>query len=206
LEIVITTICAVISGCEHWEDIVDFCRVKESWFREKLKLELKNGTASHDTYQRVFQLIDPQEFEKGFISWVRSIAIKTKGEIVSIDGKTVRGSLDNKEKAIHMVGAWANENKLSLGQVKADEKSNEITAIPALLDLPEVKDCIITIDAMGCQKEIAEKTVNAGADYVFGLKGNQGTLHEDAKLYFEDEKASFSTNKDTEKDHGRIET
>jgi len=206
LEIVITTICAVMSGCEYWEDIVDFCRVKESWFREKLKLELKNGIASHDTYQRVFQLIDPHEFELGFISWVKSIAIKTKGEIVSIDGKTVCGSLDNKQKAIHMVGAWANENKLSLGQVKVDEKSNEITAIPTLLDLLELKDCIITIDAMGCQKEIAEKIVNAEADYVFGLKGNQGTLHEDVKLYFEDEKASFCTNKDTEKDHGRIET
>ena len=170
LEIVITTICAVISGCEHWEDIVDFCRVKESWFREKLKLELRNGTASHDTYQRVFQLINPREFELGFISWVRSIAIKTKGEIVSIDGKTVCGSVNNKEKAIHMVGAWANANKLTLGQVKVDEKSNEITAIPTLLDL------------------------QAEADYVFGLKGNQETLHEDVKLYFEGEKASFCTN------------
>ena len=99
-EIVITTICAVISGCEYWEDIVDFCRVKESWFREKLKLELKNGIASHDTYQRIFQLIAPHEFELGFISWVRSIAIKTKGEIVSIDGKTVCGSLGTKEKAL----------------------------------------------------------------------------------------------------------
>jgi predicted transposase YbfD/YdcC len=209
LEIVIMTICAVISNCDDWEDIVDFCRVKESWFREKLNLELKNGISSHDTFQRIFQLINPEELEQSFLSWVKSIAEKTKGEIISIDGKTVCGSRDNKTKAIHMVGAWANANQLALGQVKTEEKSNEITAIPTLLDLLELKDCIVTIDAMGCQKDIAEKITKAEADYVFGLKGNHETLHNDVKLYFEDENLTKTLDKTaavTEKDHGRIET
>ena len=185
-EIVIMTICAIISACEHWEDIVDFCRVKEDWFREKLGLKLENGVASHDTFQRVFQLIKPRELRKCFNSWVKSIHKKTKGEIISIDGKTVCGSRDAKTKAIHMVSAWANANQLVLGQVKTDEKSNEITAIPTLLELLELKDCIVTIDAMGCQKAIAEKIIEAKADYVFGLKGNQGTLNDDVRLYFEE--------------------
>jgi len=205
-EIVIMTICAVISGCEYWEDIVDFCRVKENWFREKLALELKNGIASHDTFQRIFQIINPQELEDSFMSWVSSITYKTKGEIVSIDGKTVCGSRNAKTKAIHLVGAWSHANQLALGQVRTDEKSNEITAIPALLDLLELKGCIVTIDAMGCQKDIAEKIIKAQADYVFGLKGNQVSLHEDVKLYFEEGEESLATTVTKEKDHGRIET
>ena len=206
-EIVIMTICAVISGCEYWEDIVDFCRVKENWFREKLTLVLENGIASHDTFQRIFQIIDPQEFEHSFFSWVKSIAEKTKGEIISIDGKTVCGSGDEKTKAIHMVGAWARANQLVLGQVKTDKKSNEITAIPTLLDLLELKDCIVTIDAMGCQKNIAEKIIKAGADYVFGLKGNQQSLHDDVELYFQgDDIRNAQKTATTDKDHGRIET
>lgn len=123
-EVVVMTICAVISGCEHWEDITDFCRVKEQWFREKLGLVLKNGVASHDTSQRIFQLIDPKEFEAGFVSWISSIFQKKKGEIISIDGKTLCGSRGTTDKAIHMVSAWANSNQLVLGQVKIDEKSN----------------------------------------------------------------------------------
>jgi len=204
-EIVIMTICAVISGCEYWEDIVDFCRVKEQWFREKLELLLENGIASHDTFQRIFQLMDPKEFEKSFLSWVKSVARKTKGEIISIDGKTVRGSRDAKEKAIHLVSAWANANQLVLGQVKTDEKSNEITAIPTLLEMLELKDCIVTIDAMGCQKDVAGQITEAEADYVFGLKGNQTGLHEDVKLYFDHIKVTDKTIT-KEKGHGRIET
>jgi len=203
-EIIVMTICAVISGCEIWEDIVDFCRVKENWFRGKMGLALENGIASHDTFQRVFQLIKPQELENGFIAWVKSIAVKTKGEIVSIDGKSVCGSKDAKAKAIHIVSAWSNANQLVLGQVKTDEKSNEISAIPALLDLLELKNCIITIDAMGCQKDIAEKITEYASDYVFGLKGNQGTLHEDVKLYFETTAVKNKVGT-CEKGHGRIE-
>ena len=204
-EIVIMTICAVVSGCEYWEDIVDFCRAKEAWFREKLSLSLENGIASHDTFQRIFQILNPQEFEDCFLSWVTSITEKTNGEIVSIDGKTVRGSRDVKTKAIHFVGTWARANQLTLGQIKTDEKSNEITAIPTLLDLLELKGCIVTIDAAGCQKTIAEKIIKAEADYVFGLKGNQGNLHDDVKLYFEGDIQGVKTTATVEKDHGRIE-
>lgn len=205
LEIVIMTICGVMSGCEHWEDIVDFCRVKETWFREILGLTLKNGIASHDTFQRIFQLIRPEELEASFLLWVGSIARKTKGEIISIDGKTVCGSRDAKTKAIHMVSAWANANQLVLGQVKTEEKSNEITAIPTLLEMLELKDCIVTIDAMGCQKDIAGKIITAQADYVFGLKGNQSGLLDDAKLYFDHTEVNVKT-VTREKGHGRIET
>lgn len=205
LEIVVMTICAVISGCEYWEDIVDFCQVKKTWFQEKMGLILENGVASHDTFQRVFQLIHPEELEIGFMSWVRSVTRHTKGEIVSIDGKTICGSRDAKAKAIHMVSAWASENQMVLGQVKTEEKSNEITAIPVLLDMLEIKGCIVTIDAMGCQKGIAEKIAGAEADYVFGLKGNQTSLHDDVKLYFENEDVTEKT-VTHDKGHGRVET
>ena len=173
-------------------------------------LELKNGVAAHDTFQRVFQLIKPEELESSFISWVKSLTIKVDGEIISIDGKTVRGSKSEAVKAIHMVSAWANTNQLVLGQIKTKEKSNEITAIPELLDLLELKGCIITIDAMGCQKDIAKKiVVECESDYVFGLKGNQVTLHEDTVLYFETlskkERKSENTHVTKDKDHGRIE-
>lgn len=204
LEIVVMTICAVISGCEHWEDIVDFCLVKEAWFREKMGLALENGIASHDTFQRVFQLIQPKEMEEGFLSWVKSVAQRTKGEIISIDGKTMCGSKDTKAKALHMVSAWASANQLVLGQVKTEEKSNEITAIPTLLDMLGLKDCLITIDAMGCQKDIAQKIAETKSDYVFGLKGNQGGLHDDVKLYFDHAKVEKKT-VTKEKGHGRIE-
>ena len=205
LEIVVMTICAVISGGEHWEDIVDFSRVKKAWFQEKLGLVLKNGIASHDTFQRIFQMIKPEELEAGFLSWVGSVTQLTNGEIVSIDGKTVCGSRDAKTKALHMVSAWANANQLVLGQVKTEEKSNEITAIPTLLEVLELKGCIVTIDAMGCQKDIAKQITEAGADYVFGLKGNQTGLHDDVKLYFETEKVTKKTITH-DKGHGRIET
>ena len=204
-EIIVMTICAVISGCEYWDDIVDFCKVKQEWYKEKLGLKLEKGLASHDTFQRVFQLIRPEELEASFVLWVKSVVRKTDGEIVSIDGKTVCGSRDAKARAIHMVNAWANANQLVLGQVKTDEKSNEITAIPTLLEMLELTGCIVTIDAMGCQKVIAKHISDAGADYVFGLKANQPDLLADAKLYFDEcgPQAKIVTH---DKGHGRIET
>ena len=205
LEIVIMTICAVVAECEAWYQIFHYCETKESWFRKKLKLKLKNGIPSHDTFERVFSLINPKELEACFFSWTNAVSVKTKGEIVSVDGKTVRGSKDAKAKALHMVSAWANKNQLVLGQVKTDEKSNEINAIPTLIELLDLKGCIVTIDAMGCQKEIAKKVIEAEADYVFGLKGNQSSLHDDTKLYFENE-AVEKTTLTREKGHGRIET
>lgn len=211
MEIVVMTVCAVVSGFEFWEDIVDFCKVKEEWFRERLGLALENGVASHDTFQRIFQLMNPLELEMSFVSWVRSITTLTKGEIVSIDGKTLCGSRDAKAKAIHMVSAWANANQMVLGQVRTDEKSNEITAIPTLLELLELKGCIVTIDAMGCQKDIVKDIIKAEADYVIGLKGNQGTLNDDVRLYFEtaaETSALYPTitsHETINQGHGRIE-
>jgi predicted transposase YbfD/YdcC len=203
-EIIIMTICAVISGNQHWEDIVDFCTVKVDWFKERLGLELNNGVASHDTFQRIFQMLNPKEFEKSFRLWVNSVVQKTDGEIVAIDGKTLRGSKGCGKNPLHMVSAWANKNQMVLGQVKTDDKSNEITAIPTLLDLLEIRGCIVTIDAMGCQKDIADKIIEQGADYVFGLKGNQGNLNGDVRLYFETEDVS-NTKTTFDDGHGRIE-
>ena len=203
-EIIIMTICGVISNLDHWEDIVDFCRAKEEWFKERLGLILENGIASHDTFQRIFQMIDPKEMEKSFITWVKSIADMTNGEIVSIDGKTLRRSKNGEINPIHMVSAWANQNQLVLGQLKTDAKSNEITAIPTLLELLDLKGCIVTIDAMGCQKEIAKKVIEKEADYVFGLKSNQANLHDDVSFYFENEIVS-NTKTTLDKGHGRIE-
>ena len=205
LEIIVMTICAVISGCEYWEDIADFCAVKSLWFKEKMGLELKNGVASHDTFQRVFQLLDPAEFERCFLSWIGEVAQKTAGEIVSIDGKTARGSRNAKSKAIHMVSAWANVNQLVLGQVKVDDKSNEITAIPTLLDALDLNGCIVTIDAIGCQKEIARQIVEKGADYVLALKKNQENLHAYVCNYFTFFAPSQATST-RETGHGREET
>jgi predicted transposase YbfD/YdcC len=205
LEAIIMVICAVVAECEAWPQIEHYCRTKRTWFRKKLKLKLVNGIPSHDTFERIFALINPKELESCFISWVNAVNKQLKGEIVSIDGKTLRGSKGSNSRAIHMVSAWANKSRLVLGQVKTDEKSNEITAIPDLLALLELKGCIVTIDAMGCQKAIARDIVEKEADYVFGLKGNQSSLHDDARLYFETEKVK-ETITTSEKGHGRIET
>ena len=205
------TICAVISGCEYWEDITDFCKVKEQWFREKMSLRLENGIASHDTFQRVFAMIKPSELEACFISWIKSIQRQIQGEIVSIDGKTLCGSRNEEDHVIHMVSAWANQNQLVLGQIKTADKSNEIKAIPQLLDLLEIKGCLVTIDAIGCQTKIAEKVVAQEADYLFSLKENQTQLHEDIRRYFESAMKEphfyedVQKTKTSEKGHGRFE-
>jgi predicted transposase YbfD/YdcC len=207
------TICAVVSGCDCWWQIADFCRVKAEWFKERLGLKLEHGVASHDTFQRVFALLDPKEFEKHFIRWVKAVC-KIDREIVNIDGKTICGSRNGDNPPLHLVSAWANKNRLVLGQKAVHEKSNEITAIPELLDILELNGCIITIDAMGAQKEIAAKIIsNKGKsnDYVLALKGNQGKTHTDVFTCFEetlqDEKLYFDKNrlKTAEKSHGRIE-
>jgi len=208
LEIVIMTVCAVVTGCKFWNQIEDFCKVKEQWFRDKLKLGLNHGIPSHDTFQRIFATINPKEFEKNFVIWVRTICNLHKGEFVNIDGKTVCGSRKADDSQIHLVSAWANKNQLVLGQTKVADKSNEITAIPYLLDLLDVKNCIITIDAMGCQKAIAEKIVAKEAGYVLALKDNQKSLREDVEEYFKGipyEKKPLFTDKTSGKGHGRIE-
>jgi len=211
IDIITIVICASICGAEKWEDITAFGQAKENWFRKYL--ELPHGIPSKDTYRRVFALLNPEEFNKRFFEWVVLINPKLRQEIINIDGKTLRRSGDSVsgKSAIHMVSAWANKAGLTLGQVKTDEKSNEITAIPELLDMLEIKGCIVTIDAMGTQKVIAQKIIEKEADYVLALKGNQGTLNEDIRFYFEKtsteelSKQPFDYHSTYEKDHGRIE-
>jgi len=186
LEDVLTiAICGVICGANDWVNIELFGQAKEEWL--KTILELPNGIPSHDTFGRVFRALDPEQFEQGFLNWVMSIQEVTEGEVIAIDGKKLRRSHDGLlgKDAIWMVDAWASENQITLGQLKVDEKSNEITAIPKLLDLLMIKGCIVTIDAMGCQTKIAEKIVEAGADYVLAVKENQGILHRDIEWLFE---------------------
>jgi len=185
IDIIVITICAVICGADDWTEIANYAKAKKEWFKKFL--ELPHGIPSHDTFGRVFSLLCPEEFEKCFLSWIHAVFDLTGSQTVAIDGKTLRRSYDHSSNkaAIHMVGAWATRNGISLGQRKTEAKSNEITAIPELLKLLEIKGCIVTIDAMGCQKEIARQIVDQGADYVLALKGNQGTIHDDVRLFFE---------------------
>lgn len=209
-DIIAITICAVIAGAEGWTDVARFGKAKEAWLRTFL--ELPNGIPSHDTFGRFFSLLDPVAFQRCFIEWVQSIHTSIQG-VVAIDGKTARRSHDRSKgkQAIHIVGAWATENGIALGQTKVDDKSNEITAIPELVRALDIKACLVTIDAMGCQKEIAKAIVEAGADYLLAVKGNQERLAEDVEQEF---KAALADNfahmqcqysESLEKGHGRIE-
>lgn len=202
-DIIGITICAVISGCDDWEEIELYGQQKSDWLKQFL--ELPNGIPSHDTFNRVFAALDPQELQHCFISWVQSIAQITNGRVVSIDGKRLCNSgVDGKKGFIHMVSGWCNASNMVLGQVKTDEKSNEITAIPALLDLLMLEGAIISIDAMGCQQEIAEKIVDHNANYVLAVKENQPHLLDDIKEAFE-QTTDAQSHTSLEKSHGRIE-
>jgi len=211
LSIISIAICAIISGAEGWVDIENYGKSKIDWL--KTFLELPNGIPSHDTFGRVFSLLDPKEFQEGFHSWVESIQKLTKGEVVAIDGKQLRGSHDHYlgKKAIYMVSAWAEANELVLGQRKVDDKSNEITAIPELLKLLSLEGCIVTIDAIGTQTKIAKAIIDAGADYLLSVKDNQKTLRQEIAWLFEyDQKNGFKDvaydhAETTDKGHGRIE-
>lgn len=208
-DIVTITICAVIGGADNWVEVAEFGQAKEKWL--KGFLALPNGIPSHDTFGRVFRLLDPQQWQDGFLSWVEAITQAAKGQIVPIDGKALRRSHDKKlgAKAIHMVSAWASESKVVLGQVKVDEKSNEITAIPTLLDMLTLSGCIVTIDAMGCQKEIARKIIDKEADYALALKRNQNGLYEGVEALFNTTPLgdfdAHHYHKTVEKNHGRSE-
>ncbi len=166
-------ISAIIAGAEDWNSIVSFGKAKKDWF--DTFLDLKNGIPSHDTFRRFFSILSADAFEEFFTNWVKDIAGIVKG-VIAIDGKTVRRSHGLGKKAIHMVSAWSAEKNLVLGQVKTEEKSNEITAIPKLLNVLDLKGCIVTIDAMGCQKSIAKNIIDGGGDYLLALKGNQEKL------------------------------
>lgn len=209
-DILFIAICGVICGANDWVNIEHFGKAKEEWLKKHIELE--NGIPSHDTFGRVFQQIEPAQFERCFIEWIKSIQTVTAGEVVAIDGKTIRRSYDRQEgkKAIHMINAWATQNHLLLGQEKTEEKSNEITAIPALLELLSLKGCIVTIDAMGCQTDIAKQIIEKEANYLLAVKGNQGYLYDDLQILFtQAEKESYKgVRHDYEKQvskHGRIE-
>lgn len=184
VNIIVIAICAVICGADTWVDIENFGKAKRDWLGQFL--DLTNGIPAHDTFGRVFGLLDPEQFQRGFVSWIQAISNITGGEIVAIDGKQLRRSHNGRlgKAAIYMVSAWAVNNHLVLGQRKVDDKSNEITAIPKLLEMLALSGCIVTIDAMGCQREIAAQIVDQEADYVLSLKGNQGQLHEDVVEMF----------------------
>ena len=184
-DILTITICAVICGAEGWVQVAQFGRCKRKWF--ETFLALPNGIASHDTFGRVFAKLDPMAFEACFLKWIADLATASQGRLIAIDGKTLRRSLDaaNGKAAIHMVSAWCAANHLVLGQVATDAKSNEITAIPELLKLLDLQGSVVTIDAIGCQKKIAAQIVDQGGDYVLQLKGNQGGLHDETALLFD---------------------
>jgi predicted transposase YbfD/YdcC len=211
INIIVIAICAIICGAEGWVDIELFGKSKLAWL--KTFLELPNGIPSHDTFGRVFSMIDAQQFQIAFYEWVLAVNEIVQGQIINIDGKCLRGS-DDKElgkRAIYMVSAWAEANEMVLGQRKVDEKSNEIAAIPELLKLLDVSGCIVTIDAMGTQTNIAKTIVAAQADYILSVKENQGHLFEDISVLFAVDQAqdfkyaSFEYKKTVNKGHGRVD-
>lgn len=208
-EVLFIAICSIIAGADDWVAIERFGKAKIRWFKQYLPL--KHGIPSHDTFGAVFEVIDPEQFADAFIGWMKMISVVSG--VIALDGKTVRHSFDKslKKSAIHMVSAWSAVNRLVLGQVKVDSKSNEITAIPKLLKLLEIKGCLITIDAMGCQAAIAEQIIDQGGDYLLAVKGNQKHLYEDIQHLFKHAVANnfltegFDEDRTVDKGHGRLE-
>jgi len=200
-------ICATICGAEGWTEMAFFGQCKQQWL--ETFLDLRNGIPSDDTFRRVISALQPDEFEACFQRWTKAISNNYR-EIIAIDGKTLRRSHDNAngKSAIHIVSAWACENKMVFGQVATDEKSNEITAIPKLLEMLVLDGCVVTIDAMGCQKKIAQKIKESNGDYIFSLKGNHGTLHEEVKLFLDEAIANggeYDYDCAANGGHGRVE-
>ena len=211
LDIMMIAICAVVCGSRGWTDIEEWAQAHEKWL--STFLELPHGIPSADTFARVFSIIDGEQFQKCFSQWAQAVNQASGGKLIAIDGKTIRRSFNvaAEKSAIHLVSAWSVENQVVLAQVKVTDKSNEITAIPRLLDLLNLKGTTVTIDAMGCQTDIASRIVAKGGDYVFSLKGNQETIHQEVSKFFEGARKSefkelnHDTWEITEKGHGRIE-
>lgn len=211
-DLLLIALCAVICGADSFAEMEEWGHAKEAWLRERLALP--HGIPSHDTFNRVFARLDPEAFTTCFLRWVEALREPTQGQVIALDGKTLRHSFDRAggRGAIHVVSAWATENRLVLGQVKVDEKSNEITALPALLELLDVRGCIVTIDAMGCQRGIARQIVEQGGDYVLALKGNQSSLFEDVRLFLDDARerhfvgVAHHPHRTFDAEHGRQET
>jgi predicted transposase YbfD/YdcC len=209
IDILFIGVCTVICGGEGFTDMEVFGKAKEEWLRKYL--ELPHGIPSHDTFRRVFAVIEPTAFAECFSTWSESLHEATKGGVVALDGKTLRHSFDtaSRQPALHMISAWATENGVALGHLKVEPETNEITALPRLLETLDIEGRTVTMDAMGCQKELAEKIVEKKGDYVLCVKGNQASLHEDVAWFF-DECEDFADVEHTyyesvEKDHGRIE-
>jgi predicted transposase YbfD/YdcC len=221
IDILVIAICTLLCAGESFNDMADFGRAKQDWF--KTFLTLRNGIPSHDTFNRVFAALDPKAFLDCFLRWTQSVRLAVPQEIVALDGKALRRALDKDQSVQYIVSAWAESNGLVLGQWKVADKSNEITAVPELLRVLELSGCIVTLDAMGCQKKIAKEIVEADADYVLALKGNQEKVHEEVKSFLDatvEEKQrprpagapvpkavqTLQSLETVEKDHGRLET
>lgn len=211
VDIVAIAILAVLSGANDMVAIETYGKAKQTWL--ETFLELPNGIPSHDTFSRVLALLDPQQLHECFLSWVQVITDQLEIKLINIDGKTARGSYDREQslKALHTVSAWASEHHLVLAQQRVESKSNEITAIPELLNLLDIKGAIITLDAMGTQRNIADQIIDQGGDYILALKGNQSTLHNQVKAFFQTAQQSqwagidVSYSECTEAGHHRIE-
>jgi predicted transposase YbfD/YdcC len=221
IDVLVIAICCLLCGGEGFNDMEDFGLAKLDWF--KTFLRLRNGIPSHDTFNRVLAALDPQAFLECFLRWTQSLRQAVPREIVALDGKALRHALDKGQSPKYVVSAWAESNSLVLGQWKVEEKSNEITAVPELLRVLELAGCIVTLDAMGCQKKIAREIIEADADYVLALKGNQETVHQEVKSFLDDALAEKKKKRPegavappaataleewgtVEKDHGRLET
>jgi predicted transposase YbfD/YdcC len=211
LDVLTIALCAVCAGADDFVAIAEFGHKKRAWLSQFL--DLSRGVPSHDRFNAIFAAIDPAEFEKCLLSWVTALHEVSGGQVVAIDGKTLRRSYDraSAKSALHMVSAWATANHVTLGQVAVDEGSNEITAIPKLLEILEISGCLVTIDAIGCQTEVAEKIVEAKADYVLAVKGNQPTLHSGIEDFFIDHmsdqfaRVEADRHEDMGRGHGREE-
>ncbi len=212
IDIITIALCAVIAGADDFVSIAEYGRKKRTWLSRFL--DLRSGVPSHDRFNFILAAIKPDEFEKCLLSWITALHEITAGQVVAIDGKTLRHSFDKAsgKSAIHMVSAWASANHITLGQVVTDAKSNEITAIPKLLEILEISGCLVTIDAMGCQAEVARKIIESKADYVLAVKRNQPTLHAGIVEFFLDHldddfaRVKVSRHETDEKGHGRKET
>lgn len=210
IEILVLAFISILCGCDDWVEVEEFCNHKIKMFKKFLTL--KHGIPSHDTFGRVFSMIDTYHFEEIFAAWMKEIFVKTKGEVVAVDGKTIRGSRKpNELKGAHLVNAWACKNRLTLGVMRVDSKTNEITVVPKLLKLLSIANCTVTLDAMGCQKTIAKEIIKKKADYVLTVKDNQADLRccLDTTISII-EKRKFvecmDSGEEVEKKHGRIET
>jgi predicted transposase YbfD/YdcC len=211
IDIITIAVCAVICGANNWVEVELFGHRRQAWLRQFL--ELRHGVPSHDTFGRVFARLSAEAFQHCFAQWMQAVFTRSQGEVIAIDGKRLRRSYDkaSNKAAIHMVSAWAQANRVVLGQVNTDSKSNEITAIPQLLKLLDIRGGIVTIDAIGCQRTIAAQIRAQGGDYVLALKGNQGQLHEDVVAYFDYAKRrqfaglESDYHETIEKGHGRVE-